>query len=64
MRLFNLAGKPLGEVMLPGLGTSGGFAGRFDRPEIFYDFTSALQPSTVFRYDLATGQSPPFDPPR
>ena len=64
MHLFDLAGKPLGEVMLPGLGTSGGFAGRFDRPEIFYDFTSALQPSTVFRYDPATGQSRPFDPPR
>ena len=36
---------------------SGGSAGRFDRPEIFYDFTSPLQPSTVFRYDAATDRA-------
>ncbi len=39
-------------------------AGRFDRPELFYSFTSPLQPSTVFQFDVSSGKSTPFEPPK
>src|SRR4029077_10071548 len=48
----------------PDLGTIAGLTGRFDRPEIFYTFTSPLYPSTVFRFDPATGASTAFEPPK
>ena len=34
------------------------------RPEMFYTFTSPLYPATVFRFDVATGKSTPFEPPK
>jgi len=60
--LFALDGKSEGELKLPGLGTAG-LSGRNDTPEIFYAFTSFLYPTTVFRYDMKTGKSEPFQPP-
>jgi prolyl oligopeptidase len=51
-------------VKTPGLGTIVGPAGRFDRTEIFYTFTSPLYPSTVFRFDAGTGASTAFEPPK
>ena len=39
-------------------------SGRFDRPEIFYSFTSPLVPTTVYRYDAGTKRSIAFEPPK
>jgi prolyl oligopeptidase len=64
VKLFSLDGSPAGRVTPPGLGTITGPAGRFDRQEMFYAFTSPLYPATVFRYDAATGQSTPFESPK
>jgi prolyl oligopeptidase len=63
VRLFGLDGKLLGEIRLPGVGTVGGLVARADTPELFYAFTSPLYPTTVFRYDPATGRSTAFEPP-
>ncbi len=63
VKFFALDGSPAGAITPPGLGTIVGPVGRFDRPEIFYTFASPLYPATVFRFDLATGASTPFDPP-
>jgi len=52
------------DVQMPGLGTATGLIGRFDRPEIFYEFTSPLQPTTAYFYDSKTNSSRPFDPPQ
>ncbi len=65
LRLFALDGKPAGEVALPGIGAVGWpLAGRPSSPDLFYSFTSFLTPSTVYRYDLRSGTSMPFRPPR
>ena len=64
VRFYNLDGSPAAQIATPGLGTIAGVAGRFDRPEIFYTFTSPLYPATVFRFDLATGKSTPFEAPK
>ena len=55
LAVFSAAGTPAGDIALPGLGTVGGVSGRADGPEMFYAYTSFLYPTTVFRYDVATG---------
>lgn len=50
-------------IELPGLGSAGGFGGNRDDEEIFYVFTSFTYPSTIFRYDVESGESTPFFEP-
>jgi prolyl oligopeptidase len=64
VRLYNLDGSPAGRITTPGLGAVSGPFGRYDRPEIFYTFTSPLYPVTVFQFDLAPGKSTPFEAPK
>jgi prolyl oligopeptidase len=64
VKFYNLDGTAAGGIMPPGLGTINGPSGRFDRQDIFYSFTSPLYPNTVFRFDMATGTSTPFEPPK
>jgi prolyl oligopeptidase len=62
--LYNLDGTRAGAITPPALGTINGPIGRYDRQDVFYSFTSPLNPTTVFRFDPATGKSAPFDPPK
>lgn len=55
--IFDLEGKQLGEVQFPGPGTVSGFAGRRDASETFYTYTDMVTPTSVFRYDLKSGES-------
>ena len=55
LAVFTEEGRPVADVALPGIGTVGGVSGRADSPEMFYSFTSFLYPTTIFRYDVATG---------
>jgi len=64
VRFYNLDGSPAGQLTTPGLGSTSGPFGRFARQEVFYTFTSPLYPVTVFRYDVASGKSTPFEPPK
>ncbi|MGH7638668.1 MAG: S9 family peptidase, partial [Gemmatimonadaceae bacterium] len=64
VRLYTLEGKLEREVPMPGLGSASGLVGRFDRPELFYSFSSPTSPSTVYRYDAVTNSSTPFNPPK
>ncbi len=57
---YNLAGKKLNEIALPGIGTAFGFEGRPDDRTAFYLFTSFTVPGSVYRYDLASGLSTPW----
>jgi prolyl oligopeptidase len=59
--LYELDGRSAGTLKTPGLGTVSGPSGRFDRAEVFYSFTSPLYPTTVFSFDVASGQSTPFE---
>jgi len=62
LRMYTTAGAPAGQVRLPGLGTAGGLSGRNADRELFYSYTSFLSPSTVYRYDFASGRSEPVWP--
>jgi prolyl oligopeptidase len=54
---YSLDGKKERTIELPGLGTAGGFSGKREETELYYSFTSYIYPPTIFRYNIATGQS-------
>ncbi len=64
VKLYTVDGKLVRDVKMPGLGSASGLIGRFDRPEIFYSFTSPLQPATAYIYDTKGNASRPFNPPK
>jgi prolyl oligopeptidase len=57
IRLYDLKGKFLRNVELPGLGTAGGFGGKRTDKETFYSYTSFTSPTTIYRYDLTQSKS-------
>jgi prolyl oligopeptidase len=56
VRMFSPQGRPLGEIAFPTPGTVGGMNGRWGSNEAFFTFASWVVPTTIFRYDLATGK--------
>lgn len=64
VKIFSLGGKFQREVELPGIGSAGGFGGKRKDTETFYSFTSFTAPGTIYRYDLAAGQSSVFRAPK
>jgi prolyl oligopeptidase len=52
------------EIPLPTLGSIGGMSARRRDREVFYSFTSFTYPTTIYRYDPATGESRVFRQPR
>jgi prolyl oligopeptidase len=58
--VFSLDGKLENEIMLPGVGTAGGFGGLSDDKYVFYSFTSFNFPPTIYKYDIATKKSTVF----
>ncbi len=64
LAVFTAQGRHVADVPLPGLGTVAGVSGRADGPEMFYAFTSFLYPTTIFRYDVATGANTVWKAPR
>lgn len=53
VRTFDLKGKSIGEIPLPGIGTAANFSGRPRDQVAFYTFSSFTAPPTVYRYDLS-----------
>jgi len=54
---YDMNGKKLRTIALPGVGTAGGFGGKKMDKETYYTFTSYVYPPTIFKYDLASGTS-------
>ncbi|RYY62728.1 MAG: S9 family peptidase [Chitinophagaceae bacterium] len=57
---YNLEGKLVREIRLPGIGTASGFGGEKEDREFFYTYTSFATPSNIYRYDIASGKSELF----
>jgi prolyl oligopeptidase len=60
---YDLDGKKLRDVPLPGLGTAVGFSGGPDDEETFFLFTSFTVPGAIHRYQLASGATRPWRSP-
>lgn len=53
---YGTDGGELGEVRLPGLGSVTGFGGKRDAAETFFTFENYITPSSIYRYDLHSGE--------
>ena len=60
IRIYDLSGKFVRNVDLPGIGTANGFGGKRYDTETFYTYSSFNSPPTIYRYDLKTGKSEIF----
>lgn len=64
VKQFDLKGKLEHEIELPGIGAASGFSGRETDKEIYYSFTSFTYPPTIFKYNIASGQSSLYEKPK
>jgi len=64
VKQFDSKGNLERAVTLPGLGSAFGFNGRPEDTELFYTFTSFLTPGTIYKYDIASGESVEYDSPK
>ena len=64
VRVYDLNGKFVRNVDLPGIGTAAGFGGKRKDKETFYAFTSFTSPTTIYRYEPAAGTSSVFRQPK
>ncbi|MEO8072973.1 MAG: prolyl oligopeptidase family serine peptidase [Acidobacteriota bacterium] len=60
IRIYDLNGKFVRNVDLPGIGTANGFNGKRYDTETFYTYSSFNAPPTIYRYDLKAGKSEIF----
>jgi prolyl oligopeptidase len=51
------------DVELPGIGSASGFGGWADDTEVYYTFTSFTYPTSVFKFDIASGESTLYEKP-
>ncbi|HVO76444.1 MAG TPA: prolyl oligopeptidase family serine peptidase [Candidatus Bathyarchaeia archaeon] len=58
---YDLDGKLIGEIKLPGIGTVYGVDGSWSSAECFYGFTSFFTPPTVYRYDVKKSATALYD---
>ena len=64
VRIYDTRGRFVRELELPGLGSASGFNGKRKDKETFYAFTSYTTPTTIYRYDVASGKSTVFRQPK
>ncbi len=57
VRVFTLDGRPIGAVDFPAIGSASGFRGKRADPETFYTFSNFGTPPSIYRYNVATGES-------
>ena len=62
-RIFDLDGKAQGDVALPGIGTVAGFERSREGNETFFAFTSFIQPVSIHRLDVGSGETRAFRTP-
>lgn len=61
--VHTLEGELVREMEFAGIGSASGFYGSPDSAEMFYAFSSFNRPATIFRYDVASGESTVFAEP-
>ncbi|PCD02414.1 S9 family peptidase [Sphingomonas spermidinifaciens] len=64
VRRYDMEGRLLGKLALPGVGTVTGIRGEHDDAEAFYAFTSFNVPTTIYRLDMKSGTATPWATPK
>jgi prolyl oligopeptidase len=62
--MFDVTGRLVREVELPGKGTASGFGGKRSDGETFYSYTSINTPPTIFHYDMESGAATQWKRPQ
>lgn len=57
IKQYDMNGKLEREIELPGIGSARGFGAKEEDKDFYYTFTSFTYPSTIFKYDIASGNS-------
>ncbi|MEG1621867.1 MAG: prolyl oligopeptidase family serine peptidase [Alistipes sp.] len=61
---YDFNGQLLHEIVLPAIGTIGGFDGKEEDTETYYSFSNFTTPPTSYHYDLKTGESTLYKTPK
>ena len=64
VKIFDLGGKHVGNVDLPGIGTASGFNGLANDPETFFSYETFNTPGFISRLDVSTGHVELFKKPQ
>jgi len=51
---YNMTGKLIREIDLPGVGSVGAFSGKKDAKELYFSFSNYINPSTIYKFDPKT----------
>lgn len=57
VKQFDKDGNLEREIELPGIGTAAGFSAKKEEKELYYTFTSYVNPGTIYKYDIENGKS-------
>jgi len=60
---YDMDGKQIREIELPGLGTVGGFGGKKEDTELYFGFTNYTNPYTIYKFDPETAKYDVFKKP-
>ena len=60
---YDYDGRLVREIVLPAIGTVGGFSGKEEDTELYYSLSNYTAPATIYRYDIASGESTLYKSP-
>jgi len=60
---YDMQGRKVRDISLPGLGSAYGFSGKNSEKELYYSFTSYINPATIYKMDIASGKSDVYKKP-
>jgi prolyl oligopeptidase len=64
VKQYDIAGKLVRDITLPGIGTASGFSGKKKDKEIYYSFANYTTPPTIYRLDPPTGEAQVYKKPQ
>ncbi len=63
VKQYDYDGKLIREIELPGVGSAGGFGTKKEEKELYYSFTNYVTPPSIYKFEIASGNSELFIKP-
>lgn len=61
---YDMDGKKVREIQLPGVGSARGFGGKKNDKELYFSFTNYINPSTIYKFDHQSGNYSVYKKPK